>query len=65
MAQKDRNALVALYSATGGAQWYRNRNWNTYADLSQWYGVKVNEQGRVVALSLGTNGLKGILSRRP
>ncbi|CAN0535768.1 unnamed protein product, partial [Ectocarpus sp. 8 AP-2014] len=39
MAQTDRKALVALYNATGGAKWRDNRNWNTSAALSQWYGV--------------------------
>lgn len=65
MAQTDRKALVALYNATRGAQWKENHNWNTDADLSQWHGVEVNDQDRVVALSLANNGLEGILARSP
>lgn len=63
MAQTDRKALVALYNATGGAKWRNKRNWNTSAALSQWYGVEVNSQGRVVELSLGRNNLQGIILR--
>lgn len=65
MAQTDREALVALYNATGGAKWNTNYSWNTDADLSQWYGVEVNDQDRVVALSLSSNNLQGILARSP
>ncbi|CAB1109882.1 unnamed protein product [Ectocarpus sp. CCAP 1310/34] len=59
MAQPDRKALVALYNATGGAKWRNKRNWNTRAALSQWYGVEVDSQGRVVTLHLGGNNLQG------
>ncbi|CAM9195565.1 unnamed protein product, partial [Hapterophycus canaliculatus] len=45
--------------ATGGTGWARSKNWNTGADLSRWDGVEVNDQGRVVKLSLGTNNLRG------
>ncbi|CBN79919.1 Hypothetical leucine rich repeat protein [Ectocarpus siliculosus] len=59
MAQTDREALVALYTAIGGAKWRNNRNWNTSAALSQWHGVEVNSQGRVVNLFLWDNNLQG------
>ncbi|CAB1114530.1 unnamed protein product [Ectocarpus sp. CCAP 1310/34] len=61
MAQPDREALVALYNATGGAKWENKRNWNTRAALSQWYGVEVDSQGRVVTLSLAGNNLQGTI----
>lgn len=60
MAQTDREALVALYNATGGENWSTYTNWNTGADLSEWHGVKVNGQGRVVVLKLVSNNLQGI-----
>ncbi|CAB1103811.1 unnamed protein product [Ectocarpus sp. CCAP 1310/34] len=60
MASTDRDALVALYNATEGGRWSTNRNWNTGAPLSQWHGVHVNDQGRVVALELAENNLQGI-----
>ncbi|CAN0193133.1 unnamed protein product [Scytosiphon promiscuus] len=59
MAPTDRAALVALFKATGGANWYKRRNWNTDGDLSLWHGVEVRG-GRVVGLSLGDNNLRGV-----
>ena len=56
----DRAALEALYHATGGPDfWRRSDNWLTDAPLSGWYGVKVDGSGRVTALELGYNGLRG------
>ncbi|CAM9474636.1 unnamed protein product [Ectocarpus fasciculatus] len=59
MPQTDRDALVALYDATGGSNWTKNGNWNTDADLSKWYGIFVNDQGRVVGVHLVANNLQG------
>ncbi|CAN0059595.1 unnamed protein product, partial [Sphacelaria rigidula] len=59
MAQTDREALVALYNATGGPNWKNHRNWNTGADLSQRHGIKINDQRRVVDLNLYSNNLQG------
>lgn len=61
MAPTDRDALLALYNATGGSNWKNSTNWDTDADLSDWYGVEVNAQGRAVKLSTGKNNLRGIL----
>lgn len=65
MLSKDRDALIALYNATGGASWMRNTNWNTDSDLSLWHGVGVNDQGRVVELSLRSNNLRGMCGGYP
>ncbi|CAM9629785.1 unnamed protein product, partial [Scytosiphon promiscuus] len=54
----DRDVLLALYNATGGAKWRRNDNWNTVAGLGRWYGVEANG-GRVVKLCLSDNNLRG------
>ena len=59
MATTDRCALAALYNATGGSGWTNKTNWHTAADLSEWYGVKLNGQGRVVELHLPFNDLRG------
>ncbi|CAM9628063.1 unnamed protein product [Ectocarpus sp. 12 AP-2014] len=59
MAQTDRAALVALYVVTNGTSWKNDENWRTESSLSLWHGVKVNDQGRVVDLSLGYNNLRG------
>ena len=33
----DRAALVALYEATGGANWTNSTNWLTEKPVAQWY----------------------------
>lgn len=59
MASTDRDALVALYRSTDGANWKINDNWDTDAELSTWHGVIVNDEGRVVTLTLCRNDLRG------
>eukprot|EP00752_Nemacystus_decipiens_P014806 g13180.t1 len=59
MAQTDREALIAFYNATDGANWKQQTNWGSGAPLSDWYGVKANDQGRVVKLFLSSNNLRG------
>lgn len=65
MAPADHDALIALHNATGGASWNHKKNWDTDAYLSQWDAVEVNDQDRVVALSMRANGLAGILTCSP
>ena len=55
----DRAALVALYNATGGANWTIDTNWLTNEALSEWHRVETDEDGRVTALRLVANGLSG------
>ena len=55
----DRAALVALYNATGGANWTNNTNWLSNEPLSEWHRVETDEDGRVTALRLVANGLSG------
>ena len=47
-----RAALVALYNATDGPNWVNNDGWLTDAPLGEWYGVGVDDAGRVVWLQL-------------
>ncbi|CAB1096749.1 unnamed protein product [Ectocarpus sp. CCAP 1310/34] len=61
MASPDRDALVALFHATGGDNWTRKSNWCTAARLGTWEGVQVNQQGRVVELDLSDNNLRGAI----
>ena len=65
MAQTDRDALLALYNATDGANWENGTSWNTDAPLSGWYGVETNGEGRVWTLSLNYNSLRGTLELNP
>ncbi|CAM9320287.1 unnamed protein product [Scytosiphon promiscuus] len=59
MTSTERDTLLALYRSAAGETWYRNDNWDTDADLSEWFGVEVNDQGYVVELSLFENNLQG------
>ena len=56
-----RDALIALYNATGGEDWTNNTNWATDLPVSNWYGTTVDGEGRLTALELGNNGLSGSL----
>ena len=55
----DREALVALYNATGGENWNISVNWLSDAPLGEWYGVTTNNDGRVTVLQLVEKGLSG------
>ena len=61
MASRERDALVAVFRATGGPRWKQSENWDTENDVSTWFGVEVNDQGHVVKLQLTNNNLTGIL----
>ena len=55
----DRDALTALYNATGGANWTRGDNWLSEYPIGKWSGVEVNDRGRLASLRLNENGLSG------
>ena len=66
-SEADWKALVALYRATEGSEWYVNENWDPNLDrvpmareLASWYGVNVFN-GRVTGLVLPGNNLDGPL----
>ena len=59
----DREVLEALYDVTGGPDWTHNENWRTDAPLGEWYGVEVDDQGRVVELGFVANRLTGRIPR--
>ena len=61
VSSPDRQALEALYDATGGPSWTNSRNWKTAAPLDQWYGVSTDVGGRVIELNLDNNGLSGTI----
>ena len=65
-----RDALVALYHATGGDNWTKNDNWLSDAPITEWYGVegekvflggKLYEGPIPFALYLGRNNLSGTI----
>ena len=57
---RDRAALMAIYNAAGGENWYWDYGWGSSLPLGSWIGVTTNEDGRVTRLRLETN-LKGSL----
>ena len=60
-ASTDRAALVALYNATGGANWTHNGNWLSDRPIGEWYGVTTDTIGRVVRIELTHNNLSGTI----
>lgn len=49
----DSLALVAVFNATGGAEnWHADRVWDLTKPMKEWYGVKLNDEGRVNTLNL-------------
>ena len=57
----ERDALAALYRATDGANWENNRDWLSQEPITKWYGVWTDAAGRVTALWLSNNQLRGEL----
>ena len=51
---EDRNALIEFYKKAGGDTW-KNKWDTTNCDISKWYGVKTNGEGRVIELDLDGN----------
>ena len=61
LPQADSLALVALYQSTNGDNWVNNNNWLSTQPISLWYGVTVNENGRVINIELISNNLSARL----
>ena len=57
----DRDALVALYNASAGPDWAIRTNWLSDVTLGDWHGVTTDADGRVTAVKLDRNNLKGTL----
>ena len=59
-SNEDREALVALYQATGGPNWRNSDNWLSRTQpLEEWYGVTTDLNGRVIKLDLSHNNVSG------
>ena len=57
----DRDALVALYEASGGRNWLDNENWLSDAPLEDWFGVTTDRDDRIIELELSENELSGTI----
>ena len=60
--ESDRDALESLYHAAGGSGWIRSDGWLGGQALGTWHGVSIDSAGRVTALDLEDNGLRGALT---
>ncbi len=58
-SETDREALVALYNATGRPNWNNNNNWLRDMPISEWEGVSTDDNDRVTELLLWNNELSG------
>ena len=57
---KEKAALMAIYTAMNGENWYNKRNWNSDKPLYSWWGVGTNNNGFVTSIDLyGWNNMKG------
>ena len=53
--RSDSLALVAIYNAADGAKWKESRLWKLDEPIDTWPGIKLNDDGRVIEMSI-TNG---------
>jgi Leucine-rich repeat (LRR) protein len=61
LPQTECEALVAIYNATGGDDWYTNTDWLQTTTPCTWYGVTC-EVGHITRLELPNNNLIGALA---
>lgn len=59
--QEERDALISLYQALGGDHWINNTNWCSDKPVSEWYGIYVDDAGRVKNIALSDNNLNGCI----
>ena len=62
--EKEYNALVAFFNSTQGENgidsWLRSDNWGLGCPCeNDWFGITCNEQGKVIAIDLPFNNLRG------
>eukprot|EP00904_Undaria_pinnatifida_P002046 jgi/Undpi1/11842/HiC_scaffold_4.g01541.m1 len=60
--EQDRETLLALYWSSGGPRWKHNSGWaDNGAYLGDWYGVSLDDEGRVSKIDLTRNDLGGTI----
>ena len=57
-ADSDRRALIAFHVAMNGDNW--TNKWDMGKTMSSWHGVSLDENGRVIRLSLNSNELSNL-----
>ena len=61
--KREREALITIYYALDGDNWYINDNWCSDKPLSEWYGIRLGVDGYIEDLSLECNNLSGALPK--
>lgn len=60
--KKDSLALVNLYNATDGPNWFNKTNWLSLNPVKTWFGISLDDSNkRVILIGLPSNNLKGKL----
>lgn len=55
----ERDILELLYDRCGGSSWRAQESWMTEVSVCDWYGIECDENGSVISIHLGGNGLVG------
>ena len=57
----DREVLMLIFKSTNGENWSEDskENWGSDLPLKEWEGVKTNEEGRVIKLSIYDDNITG------
>ncbi len=59
--QSECEALVTLYSALNGANWFDQGGWLSGSDPNEWNGISVSNDGHVTEITLELNNISGEL----
>lgn len=59
----DRDVLMLLYNSLNGDNWEEDmkENWGSELPLSEWEGIKADENDRVISLSISGDSVRGIV----
>jgi hypothetical protein len=59
----DYDALISFFETNSSELWSDTTNWSSYGtNISDWAGITVNENNRVIGIDLPSNGLEDISS---
>ncbi|MBE6245909.1 MAG: hypothetical protein E7110_00630 [Bacteroidales bacterium] len=61
--EAEKQALIEFYKATGGDNWVNNTNWCSDKPVGEWYGIRTDDLGFVIEISLMQNNLKGSMPK--
>ncbi len=59
-----KRVLTSFFYSTVGSNWARSDNWLSDMPLQDWYGLTVDDNGRITSLQLSRNGLAGSIPPR-